>query len=364
MRRFRFAICFCLLCSLLFAGCASRSSEDFTDRLKDKVDTMKRAEASDEDVPQADDGETPQDPTGDGLMDGPDTDPDGDDEVQNTEAEPAGLQELLMREADATPDEIAAFLQDDFDGNGEEEAFAIVGEQTDDEEMGGIEGTVWFVTKDGCVNLHGPAGMGLYAKPRTMVMGDKKYVLFDEIYATSLLTYVWTVSDGRAKETPFSALGELVIDPSDGEGRFRIMDSSYDCMYNPETDSWLGHTWKQYYFFYNDETGEVMEYAGTEIPEENVAFLCGKDLVEELVPRRDVVSSIFCRGNGLIVINYEHIADGCVMYYHYIYDFSEGHYVDDNGVETGMQPLDGICKEALCPKIASYPEVPGLNEQF
>ena len=49
-------------------------------------------------------------------------------------------------------------------------------------------------------------------------------------------------------------------------------------------------------------------------------------------------------------------------YYHYIYDFALDCFVDDCGIETGEEPLAGICKEALCPDIANYPEVPNPDE--
>ncbi len=275
------------------------------------------------------------------------------------------LKDILIGETGAADDEIAVFAEDDFDNDGAKEAFSLVGEvmeEYDDRKV--IEGTVWFVNEDGCRKLHEPQGMGMFDEVLYMTFGDTTYVMFDEMYATALVTYVWTVSDGEAAEAPFSALGEVITDTSDGEDQFRIMDSSYDGMFNPETSSYMGHTWKHYYFFYNDQDDKVYEYGGTEINRENVVFLCGRDLVGELIPERDQITGIFCRGNGLIVINYEHIADGCAMNYHYIYDFTKGYFVDDMGLETGEEPLDGICKEALCPEIANYPSVPGPDDQF
>ncbi len=270
----------------------------------------------------------------------------------------ADLKKMLLEESGAKESQIAAFIQDDLDGDGEEEAFAVIGEEVDDYgDQKIIDGTVWFAGAGGCEPLHGPAGMGLYDRIRTMKMGDNEYVLFDEVYATSLLTYAWSVSGGEAVEAPFSTLGEVLTDTGDGPDRFRIMDSSYDGMYDPDIDSWMGHTWKHYYFF-ADENGDVREYAGTETVRENVIYLSGADVVGDKLPAGDKMTSLFCRGNGLIVMNYEHTEDGYVTRRHVIYDLTEGHYVDDAGEPNDGQPLDGLCKEALCPEIASYPELP------
>ena len=335
-----------LMVGILLAGCQKSTSDDLADKLKEiaqasEVQSEVQSEAQPEEKQEEKQEET-----------------DGGNEPAATK-EKVDLKESLIKETGAADDEIAVFAPDDFDGDGKEEAFALVGRVIDEfDSKNTIDGTVWFVSEDGCSKLTDSAGMGMYDEPRYMTMGDIKYVMFDEAYATALVTYVWSVSDGVAVEASFSGLGEVHINTADGENRFRIMDSSYDCMYNPESDSWLGHTWKDYYFFYNSEDKEVQEYAGTDITDETVEFLCGKDLIAELVPKTDQISGVFCRGNSLIVINYEHVADGCVMYYHYIYDFGKESLVDDSREECGEEPLDGICKAALCEKIANYPEVP------
>ena len=270
------------------------------------------------------------------------------------------LKPILMRKSGATEDQVIVFEQQDYDGDGKEEAFALIGEVVDDPEvMRTVVGNIWFISSDESEKLlHEGIGMGFQEGIRTMTLGKTTYALFDEVYATANLTYVWYVQDGKAVEAPFSAAGEVITDVPEGEDRFRIMDSSYDCSYYPDTDSWMGHTWKHYYFFYFDEIDEVCEYAGAYITQQTVPFLCGRDLVKELVPKGAKMDSLYCRGNGHIVINYELAGDGCVNYYHYIYDFLKGSFVDDTGEETQEEPLDGICKEALCPDIANYPEVP------
>ena len=338
---------------VILTGCEKKDSGGQYDKLRERIQAAKEKDAAGPaDEPVAD---TAADAVTDEIPAEPMQDPDAKADTEEADV----LKEMLLKETGAGIDEVAVFAQEDYDGDGSEEAFALVGETIEDyPEMRTIEGNVWFVTKNGCELLHEGAAMGIYDDMRSMILGHTKYVLFDEVYATAILTYVWSVSNGKAVEAPFSAAGEVITDVPEGEDRFRIMDSSYDCSYYPDTDSWMGHTWKHYYFFYFDDIDEVCEYAGAYITQQTVLFLCGRDLVKELMPKGAKMDSLYCRGNGHIVINYELAGDDCVNYYHYIYNFLEGSFVDDTGEETKEEPLDGICKEALCPDIASYPEVP------
>ncbi|MCR4655397.1 MAG: hypothetical protein K5770_04110 [Lachnospiraceae bacterium] len=280
-----------------------------------------------------------------------------------TDAKDSGepdLKAMILEEAVADEDELLFFDAQDFDGDGTKEAFAITGESLDDfEELDIAEGAVWFAGSDGCVKLIDSDGMGTSISDRIMTLGDTKYVLFDNVYATGIQTFAWSVSDGNAVEAAFSGAGEILPD-EDGEDVFEIMDSSYDSIYDPEIDGLLGHTWKHYYFFYNKEDDSVYEYGGTEIDKDKAEELCGMDIVGEFLPEDDRLDSLFLRGNGLVVMNYEHEENEEIYYFHIIYDFVGGTFIDDTGEETGEEPLEGTYKEALCPDMAYYPEVPGF----
>lgn len=270
------------------------------------------------------------------------------------------LKELLLKKAGASEDELCNYIEDDFDGDGKKEAFALIGTEFDEFDQMIVEGAVWFVSANECKNLRQSTGMGISESPRHMTVGGTDYLLFDDLYVTESVTYVWSVSDGTVIEAPFSGVGNVYTDPSDEKDCFRILKSAYDGEYDHTIDAPIGHTWKNYYFFYNDETGRVEEFAGTAISQDNVPFLCDIDIVEEKLPKGDKVDSLFCRGNGLIVLNYEHEEDDTTYYYHYIYDFTKGYYIDDYGDEvTGDEPLMGTCAVTICPDIANYPEVPG-----
>lgn len=276
------------------------------------------------------------------------------DESNNTNVD---LRQKLTTEGNLKDDEIRLFHQEDFDNDGMDEAFALVAlnnaEEYGDEQI--VEGEVWFVSQNGCRNLLTSEGMGFNEKDRIIKLGNTKYVLFDDVYATGRLTYAWYIAGGEAKEASFSKIG-TVITKNDDKDQFRILDSSYDALYDPELGDKLGHTWKQYYFFYDERNNGICEYGGTDIEQSKAEYLCGIDIVGEFLPAGDKLDSLFYRSNGLAVMNYEHEEDGYINYYHLIFDFIGGTFIDDNGEETDVEPLEGTYAKALCPDMAVYPE--------
>ena len=272
------------------------------------------------------------------------------------------LWDILIGETGASYDEVAAFIRDDFDEDGIEEAFALIGEVYDNfDDINRICGDLWFVTPDGCTALERSSGLGISDEARFMTLGDTRFILFTDYYISESYTYVYSVYDGKAIEAGFSALGYVAPDLEDSD-KFTITDSSYDMQYDAELGFMLGHTWKKYYFFYDSEVGEIYEYAGTTIDEATVSYWCDDITVNEIVPEECTIDSIFMRGNGLIVINFESTEeDGSIRYFHYIYSTEKESFIDDAGSEWDDTPLDGTYQYCMCPQMASSPEVPGPN---
>ncbi len=274
------------------------------------------------------------------------------------------LESRLLSKAGVTKDKLQFYRQDDFDGDGQQEAFALIGGKSDmDWTVPIVEGDVWFVSPRSCKKLHDNEGMGFGGEYRTMKLGNLTYVMFDEQYATGVRTDVWYVSDGRANDAWFTEKGYVIPLENDNE-HFCIEDSSYDCMYDPEVNGMLGHTWKYYYFYYEPKYGTVQEYGGTEIDRATVTEVCGKDIVSELITSTDQIDTIYYRDNGQIIINFSRKEDGCIYYYHYIYNLPRECLVDDTAMETGKEPLQGIVLKALCPDMASYPEKPKGSDWY
>ncbi len=267
------------------------------------------------------------------------------------------LREKLVVEGNVKDDEIRLFRQEDFDDDGIDEAFVLVGKETEgnDESQKLVEGDVWFVSLNECRKILESEGMGLDETDRNFTLGNTKYELIDDVYATGYLTYAWYVSEGKVKDASFSKIGTVITDVDDKD-HFRILDSSYDVLYDPEVGGMLGHTWKQYYFFYDENSDRICEYGGTDIEQSKAEYLCGIDIVGEFLPDGDTLTDLFYRGNGLVAMNYEHEEDGYTYNYHYIYDSNNQILIDDNGEETGTEPLEGIYSKALRPDMAIYPE--------
>ena len=272
------------------------------------------------------------------------------------------LRDKILDMSGASEDDIKEFAVDDYDGDGSYEAFALVGKYTEDYgDVSLIEGDIWFADSDECEKICENSGMGYADDVRLMRIGDTSYVMFDAIFMTATITYVWYVDNKTVAEAEFSCCGQ-VIQGTEND-RFCIMDSSYDATLDPDIGSMIGHTWKYYYFFYNDEEGRVNEYAGTAIDAATAEYMCGRDILAEIMSDDDKIDSIFCRGNGLIVINYEYDDAGMTNFEHYIYDSSYDCWRDDYGSEL-EEPVSqpGTCRSCLCPAIASYPEVPGPGD--
>ena len=270
--------------------------------------------------------------------------------------EDAELKEILAKEANSTEDEIRYFIMDDFDGDGENEAFAIIGSEPeyDFDEKGLVSGSVWFVNSNGAKMLQEGMGMGIKCESIMLGFDGIKYPVFYDVYATGVASYVYEVKGKEVSETPFSGCGTVQEQTEDD--RFEIVDSSYDAEYDPEIEGLLGHTWKSYYFYYDRDTKSIKEYGGAEITQKKAEEIAGKDIVSESVTSEYELGTIYYRENGIININFSKTDDnGAILYYHRNWNNEKGCYVDDyNGESDELQ--SGTYRSELCPVIAEYPK--------
>ncbi|MBR6159422.1 MAG: hypothetical protein IKQ40_03890 [Lachnospiraceae bacterium] len=273
-----------------------------------------------------------------------------------TDIEEPDLKEKLKEVSKVNDEEIRFFHQDDFDSDGKEEAFAITGTVTDydsgidSQEI--IEGVIWFVSDDTCIKLKESEAWGFIGSDRVMKLGSRNFIMFDDVATTAYVTYVWTVSEGKAVESEISRKGE-VIQEQDNDS-FSIMDSSYDALLDVDGNI-LGHTWKKYYFYYDEATDKIQEYGGTLIDTETADSLYGKPFANELLLPGDKEKEILYYGNDLVVLNFERPDGEDIDYCHYIYDRNKGCFINDFGEETtDEEPLYGTYLKALCPEMAIY----------
>ena len=150
----------------------------------------------------------------------------------------------------------------DYDGDGEKEAFVIIGQELlleEDEKE--IMGELWFVNsrKDAVLMR---AGMYQYGwEGKYLTIEGKTWILFNYIFGNPIVTDMYTVERGEAVEVLPGGFKTL-----NDQGQILVEQSAYDgdCMWEePGEFLWTGHTWKDYTFTYVD--GEFKEIRGREI---------------------------------------------------------------------------------------------------
>ena len=215
---------------------------------------------------------------------------------------------------DAVDDEILYFVSDDFDIDGIEEAFAIVGSDENSWDEGAIEGHVYFVDVDEVTNLTENIPLSWGPLPELIPSEDSEFsviktgdvvsaecpMFFAPAYrsaATAVDNFVFGVKDGKAYEANISRQG-AVIGQRDGQVMLTV-----DC-YDGYSDN-SGHTWKPYYLHYNKDSGMFDQYLGVEISEEKLLSYAGaQEVFDSIRADKNTITNILERGNGIININY------------------------------------------------------------
>lgn len=252
--------------------------------------------------------------------------------AEETENNPENLYREMLQEAIGPSDgELLDFICDDFDLDGEYEAFGFTGiSQEGDEYMPELHiGKIWFASKNGAEVICDDE------KNFTNVFqlfdfGNRKYVGLSEWYVTARVTYLYTVKDGEAVEDNMSGVGDMAISES---SEVSVLLSAYDSIYDPEMDGYIGHSWKPYYFYYDENTDAIVEYIGKEITEEDAVKICGENIIEEIEKEGYTIGKIYSRPNGILNINYISEAEnGEINYHNANYDSKKESFIDAWGV--------------------------------
>ena len=268
------------------------------------------------------------------------------------------LKQKLLKESKTKASSLLSFTEKDYDNDGIEEAFAFIGSKVVDEYVGGYiyEGEIWFVSETICLKIaeaNPPTAFGFSMVDGLLDFGSVKYYYCNNHYTTAEVSYVWAVVNGKPVECPFSKIGEIVKSGNNME--FTILDSSYDVVYDHEVKDWMGHSWKQYYFYFDPKDKTVYEYGGTNISRNEMKRKCGIDLINTAIPAGAVIDNIYYRSNGIIHINYHKLdKSGDITNGHINWNIKEKCYIDDWGDVLDNQECEGKYRKALCPEIATY----------
>lgn len=261
----------------------------------------------------------------------------------------------LVSEAGVSEEEILSVNVYPYEGKDLYSAFIFVGSK--DEEWDTYFGTLWFVTDEKVEKIHNSEN-GYYSTGDVLSFSntDKAFFYINEYYVTQAVSYVYGVENGDIYEAPISAYGEVYRKDTSSDD-FIITVSAYDNYISSDDDFPIGHTWKPYYFFYDDEKDSFAEYVGMPIDSDRLEEVCDEDILGEIANMDASILDIYERPNGIITVNYRHTDyyDGGsyeITYGNVNYDINKKSYVDVWSVGTySLENSDygGTYQAALMP---------------
>ena len=232
------------------------------------------------------------------------------EEAASEEAVSDELIEKAVAEAGADISDARYPVVYDFDNDDVLEAFVYIGDAPDN--YAASAGEVWYVDGDKAEMIkqndsffvHGDKVIDMYP------IGDSVAIEFGETHATYNVSYLYLMENGKWKESEISGLGYFFID--DYVSDYCVSVSEYDAIYEyeegrEEEGIIIGHSWKYYYFYYDEVSGDFKEYVGKDISEDELKEVCGSDLAAEIRDAGFQVDDIFKRDNGIINVNYSKI---------------------------------------------------------
>lgn len=268
----------------------------------------------------------------------------------------------------ASKGEIIYKQYNDFDSDGICEMFAVVGESLkEDTEEDVIRGEVWFVNQQGAYKIENLKDYWMY--PQEYLFGDNIFIAFEEHYTTSAVTYLWGVQNGKPFQPSLTAksnwfeineYNEVVITNSAYDAG-KMLDDDWKVL--PDDELWAGHTFNQYYYFWDGYN--FKEYGALEITKGELLKIDGtKKLIKYIEDLGATINKIYYRDNNIFQINYqkeEHKDNTTITEYKFIMFRYEGKRIRLDDCEIG----NGIILKARNPLLAVYPSkfnIDMLNE--
>jgi len=253
-----------------------------------------------------------------------------------------------MLEAEITQP-ILAFEYGDYDYDGAYEAFAFVGEEQDPEMDEGYQGELWFVNAGGAEQLEAGWYWGMID---VFTFGKNKFAVLNQYAVTGGCVSVWGVHAGEPRHENISGVGGGLRQINDSD--FTLWHSTYDLTYDTEIGHGVGHTWKDYWFFWDGKA--FHEYGGVNITETQLRKSEGAaEILEAILADGETIGDIFYRGNGIINVNHNYNVEADNIFHHVILQL--------NGTDVTVIEIEadeGIYRAALAPDIAVYPELPEI----
>lgn len=207
------------------------------------------------------------------------------------------------------PMDVQESLVDDFDGDGDKEAFVFLGGEPD--EIIGSNGSLWFVSDDSCEQVLEQKNIAVNEKGSVfepMTVENVKIVMLTEAYISEAYSKIFFVKNGKCEKSRISGTGYLYTDEKIDD--FLVSHPAYDMCVEYEIGAdesekmATGHTWKNYYAYFDKDKQDFCYYGAHSITEDELASICGIDLASEIRNEGFQVDDIYRVDNGVVIVNY------------------------------------------------------------
>lgn len=252
--------------------------------------------------------------------------------------------------------EVDDFCVSDYNRDGKPEAFALVG---DEDEFGAYTGSLYFVTENQVTPVVTDESFWPYHGDRRMLRFDScDFYLIGKYYTTGDATYIFGVNENGWYEHVFSLQG-MALTQISRSPRMTIVLSEYDREKDKTTELPSGHTWKDYYLYWD---GDFKEYGGIEISEADLLTCKGASEYVDMIRKAGCqIGRIYYRENGVININYSREDDVSIAYENMTLQLqgdtvtavTVNEYDDD---PLGKLSYGGVYLPALYAERATYPK--------
>lgn len=244
---------------------------------------------------------------------------------------------------------------EDYDLDGYYEAFALMGEGAVSGNSKGEYGIethnaeIWFFGRKGVQKL--AEQFDNWSDDGVKMINGQAFWVASKYHTTEYISYIYYVKDGAPVEANISEKG----------GNFKCLDngdvlltfSEYDGMESEKM--LLGHTYKDYFFFWNAETSQFVEYGGILLTKEDFLNINGaSDLLKILEEEHISLEGIYYYANDTVAVNY----NKGEYRYHLIIELHNGAFLRSFSIDDLYQK-GGFLTTAFIPEIAIYPtEIP------
>ena len=230
----------------------------------------------------------------------------------------------LIDESGIDPGDILSVCSSDFAGDGGVEVFIFVGKYIEDEYESHYDGTFYYVDDKSVQKFEPTVSEWWNDYGRYFDFGKRKYYGLTEQFTTGVMTSIYSIYDGRPVVDELSGYGSIAMT---GDNTGVVYHDTYDGIWDKNLEDYTGHTWKPYYFYYDENKDALCEYESEYVSEESLNSVCGTDILSEIEKAGGTYDTAYKRGNGLVTVTYYVQDDFEIIYSNATWDLNSKSYV-------------------------------------